>query len=95
MSYYYNFPYEFTDHAIARCRERLKLETADDILVRQKIIELIKKSNYQFETRDTLYIRAKNSGNLFFVIKKVDLTIITCTPVSVEKQMKLSLNDDY
>lgn len=94
MAYYYSYPYEFTDHGIQRCRERLKLGTMDELLVKQKVIELINKSNYQFEAQGTLYIRAPQSGNLFFVINKADRLIITCAPVSIEKQMNLSLKED-
>lgn len=93
MSYYYSFPYEFTSHALTRCRERLKLGAMDDFLLRQKAIELIKNSNFQFETENNLYIRVVEKNNIFFVVSKRERVIITCAPISVEKQFSLSLND--
>lgn len=94
MSYYFSFPYQFTSHGLSRCRERLKLGIIDDVLVKEKVIDLINKSKFQFETKNTLYIESGFQANLFFVINKVDNTIITCTPISIEKQMNLTFSDD-
>lgn len=94
MGYYYSYPYEFSSHALVRCRERLNLRELDDFLVRQKAFELIKNSNFQFETENNLYIRVVEKNNIFFVVNKRDRVIITCSPISVEKQFSLILSDN-
>ena len=95
MSYYYSFPYEFSTHALMRCRERLNLKGADDFLVREKTLSLVKRSNFQFETPSHIYIRVVEKNNLFLVVGKIDRVVVTCSPISVEKQMSLSLDDSW
>ncbi|ATZ16359.1 hypothetical protein JN01_0600 [Entomoplasma freundtii] len=89
MSYYFKHSYGFTDHGLQRCRERLKLTGLPDYEVKEKIMDLIKNSNYSFESKYDLYIRAGSKGQLYFVISKDSNVIITCSPVSPEKQLSL------
>jgi hypothetical protein len=94
MSYYQRSYYSFTDHGLQRCKERLKLQDLDDYQVHNEVFRLIKESTHKFETRQHIYIAAGNTRN-YFVIDKFNNVIITCTPISAEKQMKLEMYDDY
>jgi len=94
MSYYQRSHYTFTAHGLQRCKERLKLQGLDDYQVHSEVLKLIKASTHNFEAGQYLYIAAGNTRN-YFVIDKLNNVIITCTPVSAEKQMKLETRDDY
>jgi len=93
MSYYYKSEYNFSDHALQRCKERLNMKNQSDSVVKKRVNELIKKSIRSFETKKEIYISAGNS-DLFFVINKENNLIITCTKISVEKQLTLFDNDN-
>ncbi|AVP49128.1 hypothetical protein [Williamsoniiplasma luminosum] len=88
MSYYYKHNYSFSYHGMQRVKERLNMKDVEDFKVKDEVMRLIKLSNSQFETRYDLYISAGNS-QLYFVINKESNLIVTCTKVSVEKQLEL------
>ncbi|ATZ17325.1 hypothetical protein ELUMI_v1c06030 [Williamsoniiplasma luminosum] len=88
MSYYYKHNYSFSYHGMQRVKERLNMKGVEDFKVKDEVMRLIKLSNSQFETRYDLYISAGNS-QLYFVINKESNLIVTCTKVSVEKQLEL------
>jgi hypothetical protein len=89
MSYYSQQRYNFSTHGLQRCRQRLKLKDKKEYEVKEKVYQLIKESIFQFETNRDLYISAGKNTKLYFVINKENNLIITCSPISIEKQMQL------
>lgn len=88
MSYYYKHDISFSTHSLQRIRQRLKLKTKDDFEVRDICIKLIEMSPSSFETEYDLYIHT-GTKQIYFVINKAQKTCITCTEVSIEKQLNL------
>jgi len=93
MSYYLKSKYNFSTHGLERCKERLKMKNEPEYKVKEKVYDLIKKSIHSFEDNGTIHIAAGNS-DLYFVINKANNLIITCTKISVSKQMELFDNDE-
>ncbi|WP_339020218.1 hypothetical protein [Spiroplasma endosymbiont of Atherix ibis] len=92
MSYYYKHEYNFSTHSIQRIRQRLNLENEEEFKLKEKILKLIGKSTYSFETSRNIYISTPKK-DIYFVIDRVNKLIITATPISPEKQMWLLEND--
>ncbi|WP_342276652.1 hypothetical protein [Spiroplasma endosymbiont of Nebria brevicollis] len=88
MSYYYRNPYQFSYHGVARIRTRLKLQDLTDMQVREHCLKLISESHNIEETRSYKYIRV-NKTNLYFVIKKDTNLILTISPMSPTKLLKV------
>ncbi len=88
MGYYFKHTYNFSDHGMQRCRERLKMKNNPEYEVKEKVMELISNSDSSFETKSDLYIKVPKS-EFYFVINKASNTIITITKVSIEKQWRL------
>ena len=89
MSYYQKDNHVFSYHGLQRCKERLGLKDIDDFQVHQEVMKLIRNSSHFFETKNEIYIAAGNTKQLYFVINKTNNLIITCTKISVEKQLTL------
>ncbi|ASP28228.1 hypothetical protein SCORR_v1c04560 [Spiroplasma corruscae] len=88
MGYYYKHKYGFSTHSIHRIKQRLNIKENDEFEIKDKIMNLIEKSEYQFETSKTIYIKIPVK-NLYAVIDKKYNTIITVTDISASKQLEL------
>ncbi|WP_342274974.1 hypothetical protein [Spiroplasma endosymbiont of Cantharis lateralis] len=92
MSYYYKHKYGFSTHSIQRIRERLRLKDEEEFKLKEKILKMIAKSTYSFETNKFIYIKTLKN-EVYFVIDKIQMTIITATPISPTKQLWLIENE--
>lgn len=93
MGYYYKHEYIFSCHGLQRCKERLKLKNLEDCKVKEKVLFFIKNSPLMFETKNDWYFQVQNTS-FYIVVRKDNKLIITCSKVSVERQMSL-LNNDW
>ena len=90
MSYYQQANnFEYSDHGLQRVKERLKMKDKNDWEVREEVRRLIRLSTYSFEDNHYDYVSVGKSRDMFFVFSKDEHVLITCTKISVEKQMKL------
>ncbi|AGR41213.1 hypothetical protein [Spiroplasma taiwanense] len=92
MSYYYKHKYGFSTHSIQRIRQRLSLPDEEEFKLKDKIIKLIEKSTYSFDTSKFTYIKTPKK-DVYFVIDIITNTIITATPISASKQLWLIENE--
>ncbi|ALD66444.1 hypothetical protein [Spiroplasma cantharicola] len=92
MSYYYKHEYGFSTHSIQRIRQRLRLKDEEEFKLKDKILKMIAKSIYSFETSKHIYIKTLKS-EVYFVVDKIQKTIITATPISPTKQLWLIENE--
>ncbi|QGS51956.1 hypothetical protein [Spiroplasma tabanidicola] len=94
MSYYYRHEFKFSDHGLQRIKQRLNLSESNEWEIKEKVLDMIENSTRNFETNDTIYIYT-GKGNIFFVIAKREKLIITTTPISPERELKLINRDIY
>ncbi|QHX36700.1 hypothetical protein [Spiroplasma sp. BIUS-1] len=92
MSYYYKHEYGFSTHSIQRIRQRLNLADEEEFKLKEKILKMIEKSTYSFETSKNIYIKTPKN-DVYFVIDRNLKTIITATPISASKQLYLIENE--
>ncbi|WP_338984304.1 hypothetical protein [Spiroplasma endosymbiont of Diplazon laetatorius] len=92
MSYYYKHEYGFSTHSIQRIRQRLNLADEEEFKLKEKILKMIEKSTYSFDTSKHTYIKTAKA-DIYFVIDKIEKTIITATPISPTKQLWLIENE--
>ncbi|WP_338969268.1 hypothetical protein [Spiroplasma endosymbiont of Labia minor] len=95
MSYYFQHNLQFTTHGMQRIKQRLNMNDLDDFEVKEKCVNYVEKSPYFFETKTDLYFELPIKKRMFFIVKKKDMTIITCTPISVEREYILTSGDNY
>lgn len=84
MSYYFKSYYSFSDHALARAKERLKLKHLSDLEITNYCLKLIESSHEIHETKNYSYINV-NQTNLFFVLSKNENLIITLSPFKPDR----------
>ncbi|MCL8211173.1 hypothetical protein LD125_00323 [Mesoplasma sp. JKS002658] len=90
MSYYQQASnFEYSDHGLQRVKERLKMKDKTDWEVREEVRRLVNLSTHGFEDNHYYYVGVGKSKDMFFVFSKDENVLITCTKISVEKQMKL------
>lgn len=92
MSYYYKHQFSFSDHGFQRIKQRLGFKNLNDFEAKDKAMKLIELSMRNYEDREYYYVQAGDL-DLFFVIKKSTNLILTLTPMSSEKLLKIYSND--
>ncbi len=88
MSYYYSHQFQFSTHGLQRIKERLNIKHMDDFQAKDHCIKLLENHGDYFEDRNFRYYQVLQK-NLYFVVQKDGDVIVTLTPISPSKMLKL------
>lgn len=82
----------FSNHALMRCKERIKdiNKNDSDLIIQSKLRGLLIKIEFhEFEDKNHYYFKVPNQYGMYVVVKKSNYLVITVTKISDAKKITL------
>lgn len=94
MSFYTRNKFNLTDHGIERAKQRLKLpkDMLEAKITLNKMLENI--DHHEFDDAKYYYYKVPNYYGLYFIVSKIDMTLVTVSKISDHKKLYLLSKDE-